>query len=595
MDKNEKNLGEAPPIGKDEIERAYQTLRKYRAARANLEKRIIDDQQWYKLRQWECLRKKEREQVEPASAWLFNAIANKHADAMDALPAAAILPREQGDVQEAKLLSAVVPVVLDECDFESVYSGVMDDKLISGTGVYGVFWNADRLNGLGEIDIEQIDVINLFWEGGVTDIQQSRNLFYMTLRDNDLLEREYPHLKGKLTAPAMDAAGYIYDDAVDVTEKSVVVDWYYKKLSPEGRSILHYCKFCNGVVLYASENDPALAERGFYDHGKYPFVFDALFMEEDSPAGFGYIDVMKECQTAIDKMNHAMDENVLLSSRQRYVLSDTAGVNEEELTDLSRDIIHVVGRLNDDSFRPLQTAGLQGNSLSYRNSRIEELKEISGNRDMTQGGTAGGVTAASAIAALQEAGSKLSRDMLKSAYRAFAKECCLIIELMRQFYDEERIFRITGKSGESEFVRFSGQVLRAQPARVVGGVELGSHEPVFDIVVSAEKKSTFSRLSQNETAKECYQLGFFAPANADAALAALEMMDFEGIEKVRQRVRQNGTLAQQLARMQAQMAQLTGLLEVQKKSEAPKLSGPAQELSTAAMARAMKTQKGEMR
>ena len=277
------------------------------------------------------------------------------------------------------------------------------------------------------------------------------------------------------------------------------------------------------------------------------------------------------------------------------MLSDTAGVNEEELTDLSRDIIHVVGRLNDDSFRPLQTAGLQGNSLSYRNSRIEELKEISGNRDMTQGGTAGGVTAASAIAALQEAGSKLSRDMLKSAYRAFAKECCLIIELMRQFYDEERIFRITGKSGESEFVRFSGQVLRAQPARVVGGVELGSHEPVFDIVVSAEKKSTFSRLSQNETAKECYQLGFFAPANADAALAALEMMDFEGIEKVRQRVRQNGTLAQQLAQMQAQMTQLTGLLEVQKKSEVPKLSGPAQELSTAAMARAMKTQKGEMR
>ena len=31
-------------------------------------------------------------------------------------------------------------------------------------------------------------------------------------------------------------------------------------------------------------------------------------------------------------------------------------------------------------------------------------------------------------------------------------------------------------------------------------------------------------------------------ANADAALAALEMMDFEGVEKVRARVRQNGTL-----------------------------------------------------
>ena len=336
--------------------------------------------------------------------------------------------------------------------------------------------------------------------------------------------------------------------------------------------VLHYCKFCNGVVLYASQNDPALAQRGLYDHGQYPFVFDPLFMEEDSPAGFGYIDVMKDCQTAIDQMNHAMDENVLLSARQRYVLSDTAGVNEEELADLSRDIVHVVGRLNDDSFRPLQTAGLQGSSLSYRQSRIEELKEISGNRDMTQGGTTGGVTAASAIAALQEAGSKLSRDMLKSAYRAFAKQCYLMIELMRQFYDEQRIFRIVGPSGENQFLPFSAAALRPQPVHEVGGVELGSREPVhevggvelgsrepiFDIVVSAAKKSTFSRLSQNETAKECYQLGFFNPANADAALAALEMMDFEGIEKVRQRVRQNGTLAQKLVQLQQAVPPQTG-------------------------------------
>ena len=439
-----------------------------------------------------------------------------------------------------------------------------------------------------------MNLLMLYWEPGVDDIQASPHFFSLSLADSNQLEERWPQLAGH-TASVLDVPRYIHDGSLDTSSKSVVVDWYYKKLSPEGRSVLHYCKFCNGVVLYASENDPALAERGFYDHGRYPFVFDPLFMEEDSPAGFGYIDVMKECQTASDRMNHAMDENVLLSARQRYVLSDTAGVNEEELTDLSRDIIHVAGRLNDDSFRPMQTAGLQGNSLSYRNSRIEELKEISGNRDMTQGGTAGGVTAASAIAALQEAGSKLSRDMLKSAYRAFAKECYLIIELMRQFYDEERIFRITGKGGESEFVRFSGEVLRARPAKVVGGVELGSREPVFDIVVSAEKKSTFSRLSQNETAKECYQLGFFAPANADAALAALEMMDFEGIEKVRQRVRQNGTLARQLAQMQAQVARLTGLLEAQEQPAPPKLSGPAEELSTAAMARAMKMQKGEMR
>ena len=567
-----------PPIGAEEVARAEQILQKYKVGKAALDQRLVDNELWFRMGHWKNYQNPMMEgKPQPSSGWLFNSIANKHADAMDNYPAPNVLPRAPDDEQTARVLSSVLPVVLEQADYEQVYSDTWWRKLKQGTGVKGVFWDPEQRGGVGEITVRPMNLLMLYWEPGVDDIQASPNFFSLSLEDTDQLTERWPQLEGHSTS-ALEVPHYLHDGGLDTNGKSVVVDWYYKKRNAEGRRVLHYCKFCNGVVLYASENDPEYAGRGFYDHGQYPFVFDPLFVEEDSPAGFGYIDVMKECQTAIDRMNHAMDENVLLSSKQRYVLSDAAGVNEEELADFSRDIVHVVGRLGDDSFRPLQTTGLQGNSLSYRNSRIEELKEISGNRDMTQGGTAGGVTAASAIAALQEAGSKLSRDMLKSAYRAFAKECYLIIDLMRQFYDEERIFRIIGETGRSEFVHFSGAALRAQALPGVGGVELGSREPVFDIVVSAEKKSTFSRLSQNETAKECYQLGFFAPRNADAALAALEMMDFEGIEKVRQRVRQNGTLAQRLEQLQSQLVQL----------KQGSLSGPGENLSTAAAARAMK-------
>ena len=566
------------PIGPEEVAEAAQILQRYKAGKAALDKRLVDNELWFRMGHWKnCQNPMMEGKPQPSSGWLFNSIANKHADAMDNYPSPNVLPRAEDDEAAAQALSSVLPVVLEQADYEQVYSDTWWRKLKQGTGVKGVFWDPEQRGGVGEIAIRPMNLLMLYWEPGVDDIQASPNFFSLSLEDTDQLTERWPQLEGHSTS-ALEVPHYLHDGGLDTNGKSVVVDWYYKKRNAEGRRVLHYCKFCNGVVLYASENDPEYAGRGFYDHGQYPFVFDPLFVEEDSPAGFGYIDVMKECQTAIDRMNHAMDENVLLSSKQRYVLSDAAGVNEEELADFSRDIVHVVGRLGDDSFRPLQTTGLQGNSLSYRNSRIEELKEISGNRDMTQGGTAGGVTAASAIAALQEAGSKLSRDMLKSAYRAFAKECYLIIDLMRQFYDEERIFRIIGETGRSEFVHFSGAALRAQALPGVGGVELGSREPVFDIVVSAEKKSTFSRLSQNETAKECYQLGFFAPRNADAALAALEMMDFEGIEKVRQRVRQNGTLAQRLEQLQSQLVQL---------KQGP-LSGPGENLSTAAAARAMK-------
>ena len=567
-----------PPIGAEEVARAEQILQKYKVGKAALDQRLVDNELWFRMGHWKNYQNPMMEgKPQPSSGWLFNSIANKHADAMDNYPAPNVLPRAPDDEQTARVLSSVLPVVLEQADYEQVYSDTWWRKLKQGTGVKGVFWDPEQRGGVGEITVRPMNLLMLYWEPGVDDIQASPNFFSLSLEDTDQLTERWPQLEGHSTS-ALEVPHYLHDGGLDTNGKSVVVDWYYKKRNAEGRRVLHYCKFCNGVVLYASENDPEYAGRGFYDHGQYPFVFDPLFVEEDSPAGFGYIDVMKECQTAIDRMNHAMDENVLLSSKQRYVLSDAAGVNEEELADFSRDIVHVVGRLGDDSFRPLQTTGLQGNSLSYRNSRIEELKEISGNRDMSQGGTAGGVTAASAIAALQEAGSKLSRDMLKSAYRAFAKECYLIMDLMRQFYDEERVFRIIGETGRSEFVHFSGAALRAQALPGVGGVELGSREPIFDIVISAEKKSTFSRLSQNETAKECYQLGFFAPRNADAALAALEMMDFEGIEKVRQRVRQNGTLAQRLEQLQSQLVQL---------KQGP-LSGPGENLSTAAAARAMK-------
>ena len=569
------DLPTAQAIGEEEVKKANDILQKYKTGKAALDKRIIDNELWFRMGHWKNYENKMMEgKPKPSSGWLFNSIANKHADAMDNYPEPNVLPRAADDEETAKVLSKILPTVLEQCDYETVYSDTWWRKLKTGTGVKGIFWDPTARKGLGEISIRSVNLLMLYWEPGVEDIQDSPNLFSLSLANSEQLEAQYPQLKGH-TGHSLDVAKYIHDDSIDTADKSVVVDWYYKKAQPGGQTVLHYCKYCNGIVLYASENDPQYAESGFYDHGKYPFVFDPLFREEDSPAGFGYIDVMKDTQTAIDEMNHAMDENVKLAAKQRYVLSDTAGVNEEELADFGRDIVHVVGRLTDDTFRPLQVSGLQGNLITYRDDRVSELKEISGNRDVSQGGTTSGLTAASAIAALQEAGSKLSRDMLKSAYRAFAKECYLVIELMRQFYDEQRVYRITGESGGTEYVPFSNAALQAQPGGMVGGVQLGDHEPVFDITVTAAKKSTFSRLSQNETAKECYQLGFFAPANADAALAALDMMDFEGIEKVRERVSQNGTLYQQLQQMAQQMQKMAAIIDQQNGTNVSAAAGAA--------------------
>lgn len=547
-------------IGREEIQKAQLTLQKYKQGKANLETRIIENEQWYKLRHWECVRKSKKQEVEPSSAWLFNCIANKHADAMDNFPSPNILPREEGDKEEAQRLSSIIPVILDQNDFEETYSDAWDYKLIKGTGIYGVFWDKAKLNGLGDITIQKMDILNLFWEPGITDIQKSRNLFSIELCDNDLLAEAYPQLEGKLGSATMDVKQYLYDDTVDTTEKSVVVDWYYKK-NQNGKTVLHYCKYVNDVVLFATENEPEFAEKGWYDDGLYPFVFDPLFQTEGTPCGFGYIDVGKSAQEYIDRGNQAIMQNMLVNAKPRHFVRADGAVNEEEYADLTKDFVHVDGNLGEDSILPIKGAGLSSIYVEVMNNKIDELKETTGNRDISTGGTSSGVTAASAIAAMQEAGSKLSRDNSKSAYRAYRKIITMVIERIRQFYDLPRQFRITGENGTEQFVQYSNAGIAPQMQGVEFGVDMGYRVPLFDIEITAQKQSPYSKMSQNELALQFYSAGFFNPQMADQALACLEMMDFDRKQFIMQRIAQNGGMYQQMLAMQQQMMMLAQIVD----------------------------------
>lgn len=550
----------AQVIGKEQIHEANLTLQRYKQGKANLEKRIIDNEQWYKLRHWECMRDQKQE-VQPTSAWLFNCIANKHADAMDNFPSPNILPREEGDKAEAEKLTSIVPVVLDQCDFEQVYSDVWTYKLKSGTGVYGVFWDKSKLNGLGDISVKKIDLINLFWESGITDIQMSRNLFHVELADNDLLISAYPQLSGKLGTATLDIKKYVYDDSVDTNNKSCVVDWYYKK-NQNGRTVLHYCKFVNDEVLFATENDPNFAERGWYDHGQYPFIFDPLYTVEGTPAGFGYIDVGKDAQAYIDRGNQAIMKNMLFNAKPRFFVRTDGGVHEEDFIDTNKDLIKVDGNLGQDSIVPVQSNNLPEIYVSVLNNKIDEMKETTGNRDISTGGTTSGVTAASAIAAMQEAGSKLSRDNNKASYRAFRKLVLMVIELIRQFYDMPRCFRIMGENGAARFIQYSnaGIVPQSQGGMEMG-IDMGYRLPLFDIEITAQKASPYSKMSQNELALQFFGAGFFNPQVADQALACLEMMDFDRKQFIMQKIAQNGTMFQQMMQMQQQMVMLAQMAD----------------------------------
>ena len=577
-----------PKIGAEELRKANMILKRYKEGKTRLEQRIIDNEQFWKLRHWEQMEKQgeggNSGDPQPASGWLVNCILSKHADAMDCYPSPTVLPREPDDRQEAARLSRILPVILKKNQFKRTYSSAWWYKLKSGCAVYGVFWDGTKLGGLGDISVKRMDLLNLFWEPGVTDIQDSAHFFSTELRDNEKLLEEYPQLEGKLGRGNMTLSRYLYDDTVDTSDKSLVVDWYYHT-TVEGRKVLQYCKYVGETVLYATENDtvrptrtqmtgvdeegrpilqqvpcgPSMAQRGWYDHGKYPFVFDVLFPEEGTPCGYGYVDLCKSPQKQIDLMNQAILKNTLANATPRFFIRSDGAVNENEYADWTRPFVHTNGNLGADSIAPIRAGSLDSVYVAILNNKIAEMKETAGNRDVANGGTASGVTAGTAIAALQESSGKLSRNMIDDGYEAFADVVTLCIELIRQFYQLPRQFRLLGAMGTEEFISYDCSGL--QPKAMDDGVSVSYRVPEFDLEIGAEQESPYRTAEHNQLALQLFQLGFFREELADQALRCLELMEFKNKDQLVRLIAGGRTQAAEIAALRQQLLQLAQVVD----------------------------------
>jgi len=549
-----------PAIGPNELKKFMKLLHKYKAGKAGTDRRIIASENWWKLRNTE----EEQKQTQVGrdggftsrSAWLHNIIVSKHADAMKAYPEPLFLAREKDDEPEAALLSSVVPCVLENNHFEKTYSDVMWQKMKTGTGCYKVVWDQNMLGGLGDIRIERVNLLNIYWEPGITDIQRSRCFFQTEMVEKEVLLQKHPELEGRLKHTGPFSSRFLYDDAVPTADYVTVIDVYYHKYEGS-RKVLHYCKFVGDHVLFATENEiqaapgldgrpmPSLAQAGLYDHGLFPYVLDVLYPIEGSPCGYGYVDLEKNPQTEIDLMKTSFVKNAMAGAIPRYFAQENGNVKPEDFLDLSKALIPVSGSIDETSLRRVDHISLDGNYLNLLQQDINELRQTSGNTETSTGTASSGVTAASAIAALQEASGKGSLDSNLGSYRAFREVSALAVELIRQFYTLPRTFRITGHYGAREYIRYTNAGLQPQEQSFLGQT-MGMRKPVFDIEITAQKKNAFTTVSQNELALQLHKLGFFQPQLADQALMCLHMMDFDGRDSLMQRISRSARLWQKL-------------------------------------------------
>lgn len=496
------------------VQKAREAFETYRRDKEPLMARIRDNERFYK-RSCNHMSYRLDEVMTCDTPLIFSAIENARADAIDNYPSVNILERDPDGTRAAELLTKIIPAQLEISEFKRAYKENIRSKLKYGTAVYGVFFDSAS----GNIDIKSIDIADIYLDMNVSDVQDSRFLFICAAVENDMLRERYPQFAdifdGNCEAETADGTRELYD-------RSRVVDCYYKKADGS----VHMFKLCRDTVIAATEDMDGYG-RGLYNHDLFPVVFDVLYPSENSPFGFGMLDVGKATQIAINKLDSAITENIMCGAKPRYLAKRNGGIDEDEFRDMSKNIVHYEGET--DALVAVGSNILSESALVHRERKKDELKELLANRDFQQGSTYGGVTAASAIEALRQTGEKRTRAIISDTYDAYKRMIYMIIELMRQFYSERRVYRVTDDLGQKTFAALESSMMYKKSWNE-GGVELS--RIMFDIDIVPQREDPYSRETANGTIMTLYNSGMLAPENAAMAVTALKNMQFDGKERL---------------------------------------------------------------
>ncbi len=380
-------------------EEVRKELGEWRAAKSALDRRVRDARDFYS-----SVFRLPPEGGIKRSAWLFNSIMNKRAQVCEKTPEIKIEADAEGGTAGARALTRLVRDVFDDNGYEELYSAAATDKLVCGTAVWAVTERG------GRIAISRPDILDLVWEPGIRSLSDSSALYVLGAWDEDELRAKY-----RIADPRL----------LERTDggRLLVADRYSFERDADGKKRTVMRKYCGGALLYDGSPDGV----GCYAHGRYPILLDTLFEDCSSPAGYGYVDLLRGAQEDIDLLDHYITENIKRASKRRFFVRLGGSVDEREFGRYDRDFIHVASSsLGEDSIRELTTEPLPSQCLAFLEDKISQFKDYSFNRDSAAGGTERGVTSAAAITALQQASYRSTADIIRSGERCAERTAELV-------------------------------------------------------------------------------------------------------------------------------------------------------------------------
>ena len=430
---------------------------------------------------------------------LSSAIENLKADYNDEFPEAVIVKESVHSELLAKVLTAIVRQELDLCGFEVEYGNIVQDILQDGWGCFEVGYNPDANNGMGGSFIRTIMNKNFLCDPSVRDLQDGRACFKIDMKPKYWFKQRYP----KQFPYMKDDREYIQFNHETITDADnnmsnstyALIEIWVREYDPETcRHKVHFAKVAGHQLLELSTE---AYPNGYYAHGLYPFVVTSLFPQRGTELGLGLVDIFKDPQRYNDKAVQIILSNLYRAAKPRMILDENYLANPDEVLDMNNEVIRVRGNVA-QAYAWQQAQPLPNTAFGVVDYLSGVIKNESGTNDQSRGQTTAGVTAASAITALQEMSTKRSRMGAQRLQFSFRKAVNMLLDVIKEKHLVPRDLEIT-VAGEPLIVKFDRDWIRDQMKESDG-------TPIVPFVtVKSARQTRYSKMMHNELVLQMMQ------------------------------------------------------------------------------------------
>lgn len=516
-----------------------------------------EHEEMYDSRLMRQLKQNERSRTSPPSNTLNSCIDNVIADQVDNMPEARMAPEREETARSAEELTDIVSYILYHAGWPGQYQKIMEDAVVTGTGVAQVFWDDDMEDGEGMVSVRMWHPEDFYPDPRYENIQDGRGCFKVTRTTVAWVEEHYPEAKGYVAADRYASDYEVQPDVPDGDQETTLLEFWYKRYDAKKRKHrVHMALLAGRALLFSSETGYG-AERedeykeGVYAHGLYPFT---VFKYRDvfrKPFGTGLIHDYKDTQHAIDRCMRYIDDNARQSSRQKHFIRRGSGINPDDIADYSKEIVEWDGADIREVLQTVQANPLNGQVYQIMQYMVDTMKQDSGQNQFSRGEGGLGVTAASAIQSLIEAGGKLTRwhtEQFKDAYREMIEQ---VIWVLSEYMTPGRKLRIVGGWDNTE--NMEGRFIELYAPDFEGDK---LKKPAYSVRVQVQKNNPLQNQAHNEFVQQITQVcAQFGQPLEPAAVIRL-MRDVPNKTAILKAVTQNGTMYDQMQQMQAQIEQM---------------------------------------